>query len=107
MSESSSRIPRFYRLSIAAPDLDAVRGDEAASSLAFQLDHITTAEPGPGDSTTGLRNSKRFTVDHRLGTGGMGVVYQAFDHERQDEHDADDSQVEQRRGDCENFQSEC
>jgi serine/threonine protein kinase len=36
----------------------------------------------PGDSVTGLRKTPRFAIVHRLGTGGMGVVYEAFDHER-------------------------
>jgi len=66
----------------ATYDSPTMKGDDSESSLAFQLNTLAATEPGSSDPSAVPRHGSRFTIDHRLGTGGMGVVYQAYDHDR-------------------------
>ena len=58
------------------------KGDhKEPTDVDFSLDSgLEVAEPG--DSTERLLSLTRFTIEDRIGTGGMGVVYRAHDPER-------------------------
>ncbi len=58
------------------------RSTDGYSSLLFELSETPAADAEPSDPAIGLGIHTRFRIEDRLGTGGMGVVFRAFDHQR-------------------------
>ena len=74
--------PRPTRVDDEPPTV-ASGGTPGDDSLAFSLaTGVEFADGPPTEAVPGFDATVRFAVQRRLGAGGMGVVYQAFDRER-------------------------
>ena len=79
----SNHPPGSFRMSTASfvPREDRRFCQTTAGQLSFSLDESHQLQ-SEAESLRAMLNAVRFTLVRRLGTGGMGVVYEAYDRKR-------------------------